>query len=186
MEDVVVSSRRRDGNVQQAQMGKIDLSMTQVKAVPVLLGEVDLLKTLQLMPGVYAMPAKAIRACMCVVAGPIRTSSCSTMPSCTIQGTCLVSFPSSMPMPSRISRSSKAACRPSMVVLEPSGNYSLQEQFRSLLAVRRERPDVFHAPHYVLPPLVPVRVGGDDSRLHPPDVSASTSPTAWPTPMRGR
>ncbi len=35
-----------------AQMGKIDLSMQQVKAVPVLLGEVDLLKTLQLLPGV--------------------------------------------------------------------------------------------------------------------------------------
>lgn len=52
LEEVVVSSRRRDGNVQQAQMGKIDLSMSQVKAVPVLLGEVDLLKTLQLMPGV--------------------------------------------------------------------------------------------------------------------------------------
>lgn len=52
LEAVVVSSRRRDGNVQQAQMGKIDLSMSQVKAVPVLLGEVDLLKTLQLMPGV--------------------------------------------------------------------------------------------------------------------------------------
>lgn len=52
LESVVVSSRRRDGNVQNAQMGKIDLSMNQVKAVPVLLGEVDLLKTLQLMPGV--------------------------------------------------------------------------------------------------------------------------------------
>lgn len=52
LEEVVVSSRRRDGNVQNAQMGKIDLSMNQVKAVPVLLGEVDLLKTLQLMPGV--------------------------------------------------------------------------------------------------------------------------------------
>lgn len=33
-------------------MGKIDLSMNQVKSVPVLLGEVDLLKTLQLLPGV--------------------------------------------------------------------------------------------------------------------------------------
>ncbi|WP_276485837.1 TonB-dependent receptor [Paraflavitalea pollutisoli] len=52
LETVVVSSRRRDNNVQQAQMGKIDLSINQVKAVPVLLGEVDLLKTLQLMPGV--------------------------------------------------------------------------------------------------------------------------------------
>ena len=52
LQEVVVSSRRRDGNVTNAQMGKIDLSMAQVKSVPVLLGEVDLLKTLQLLPGV--------------------------------------------------------------------------------------------------------------------------------------
>ena len=50
--EVVVSSRRRDANVKNAQMGKFDLSMNQVKALPVLLGEVDILKTLQLLPGV--------------------------------------------------------------------------------------------------------------------------------------
>ncbi len=52
LEEVIVSSRRRDGNIQNAQMGRIDLSTTQVKSVPVLLGETDLLKTLQLLPGV--------------------------------------------------------------------------------------------------------------------------------------
>lgn len=52
LQEVIVSSKRKDGNVMNAQMGKIDLSMQQVKAVPVLLGEVDLLKTLQLLPGV--------------------------------------------------------------------------------------------------------------------------------------
>ncbi|MEO6916353.1 MAG: TonB-dependent receptor, partial [Chitinophagaceae bacterium] len=51
-EEVIVSSKRRDANVKNAQMGKIDLSMKQVKAVPVIFGEVDLLKTLQLLPGV--------------------------------------------------------------------------------------------------------------------------------------
>ena len=50
--EVIVSSRRRDANVKNAQMGKFDLSMNQVKALPVLLGEVDILKTLQLLPGV--------------------------------------------------------------------------------------------------------------------------------------
>jgi hypothetical protein len=50
--EVVVSSRRRDANVKNAQMGKFDLSMNQVKSLPVLLGEVDILKTLQLLPGV--------------------------------------------------------------------------------------------------------------------------------------
>ena len=51
-QEVVVSSRRRDANVKNAQMGKFDLSMNQVKSLPVLLGEVDILKTLQLLPGV--------------------------------------------------------------------------------------------------------------------------------------
>ena len=37
-------------------------------------------------------------------------------------------------------------------VLEPSPNYSLREQFHVPWVLRRERPDVFHAPHYVLPP----------------------------------
>jgi glycosyltransferase involved in cell wall biosynthesis len=39
-------------------------------------------------------------------------------------------------------------------VVESSGHYSLAEQVRLPLAVRRERPDVYHAPHYVLPPLI--------------------------------
>lgn len=52
LQEVIVTSRRRDDNIANAQMGKVDLSMSQVKSVPVLLGEVDLLKTLQLIPGV--------------------------------------------------------------------------------------------------------------------------------------
>ena len=43
---------------------------------------------------------------------------------------------------------------------------------RSRWRSRRERVDLFHAPHYVLPPLTPLPVGRDDSRLHPPAVSA--------------
>ena len=42
-------------------------------------------------------------------------------------------------------------------VLEPSPNYSLREQIHVPLVLRRERPDVYHAPHYVLPPAVPCR-----------------------------
>src|SRR5690242_10783454 len=36
-------------------------------------------------------------------------------------------------------------------VLEPSPNYSLREQLHVPWVVLRERPDVYHAPHYVLP-----------------------------------
>jgi glycosyltransferase involved in cell wall biosynthesis len=38
-------------------------------------------------------------------------------------------------------------------VAESSPNYSLAEQVRIPVALRRERVDLFHAPHYVLPPL---------------------------------
>lgn len=52
MREVVVYSRRRDANVQNAQMGRLDLSAAQIKNVPALFGEVDVLKTIQLLPGV--------------------------------------------------------------------------------------------------------------------------------------
>ena len=42
-------------------------------------------------------------------------------------------------------------------VFEPSPNYSLREQFHVPWALMREKPDVFHAPHYVLPVAVPSR-----------------------------
>jgi glycosyltransferase involved in cell wall biosynthesis len=42
-------------------------------------------------------------------------------------------------------------------VLEPSPNYSFREQIHVPWALHRERPDVFHAPHYVLPPAVRCR-----------------------------
>ena len=42
-------------------------------------------------------------------------------------------------------------------VLEPSANYSVREQIHVPWLLRRERPDVFHAPHYVLPPAVRCR-----------------------------
>ena len=51
-QEIVVSSKRRDLNVKSAQMGQIDLSINKVKSLPVLFGEVDPLKTLQLFPGV--------------------------------------------------------------------------------------------------------------------------------------
>ncbi|NOT52082.1 MAG: TonB-dependent receptor [Chitinophagaceae bacterium] len=50
--EVIVYSKRRDANVKNAQMGKIDLSMTQIKNIPAFMGEVDLLKAIQLLPGI--------------------------------------------------------------------------------------------------------------------------------------
>ena len=39
-------------------------------------------------------------------------------------------------------------------VIERAGNYSIAEQLKVPLALRREGVTLFHAPHYVLPPLV--------------------------------
>jgi outer membrane receptor protein involved in Fe transport len=50
--DVTVTGRKRDNNVKNAQMGKFELSVATAKALPAFLGEVDVLKTLQLLPGV--------------------------------------------------------------------------------------------------------------------------------------
>ena len=52
LKEVVVYSRRRDENVKNAQMGRFDLAVSQIKSVPVIFGEVDILKTLQLLPGI--------------------------------------------------------------------------------------------------------------------------------------
>jgi glycosyltransferase involved in cell wall biosynthesis len=42
-------------------------------------------------------------------------------------------------------------------VCEPAGAYSIREQLSIPWRVRRERVDLFHAPHYVLPALTPSR-----------------------------
>jgi len=51
---VEVSADRKDENVKNTEMGTIKLSMDKIKNLPVLFGEVDILKTLQLLPGVQS------------------------------------------------------------------------------------------------------------------------------------
>ncbi len=50
--EVIVTTRKRDNNVRTAQMGKVSLPIEQIKSIPAFLGEVDLLKVVQLLPGV--------------------------------------------------------------------------------------------------------------------------------------
>lgn len=52
LSEVIVYSRRRDQNIRNAQMGKIDLSIGQIRNIPALLGEIDIIKALQLLPGI--------------------------------------------------------------------------------------------------------------------------------------
>ncbi len=50
--DVTVTGSKRANNVKNAQMGKFELSVNTARALPAFLGEVDILKTLQLLPGI--------------------------------------------------------------------------------------------------------------------------------------
>jgi hypothetical protein len=50
--EVVITAERKDDNINKIQMGVEKMAMKEIKNVPVLMGEKDVLKTLQLTPGV--------------------------------------------------------------------------------------------------------------------------------------
>jgi outer membrane receptor protein involved in Fe transport len=50
--NVTVTGRRRDQNIKAAQMGRVDLTIDKIKQIPAFMGEVDILKALQFLPGV--------------------------------------------------------------------------------------------------------------------------------------
>jgi hypothetical protein len=52
IEEVVVTATKPDQNVRSMEMGVAKLEMKTIKSVPPLLGEVDVVRTIQLMPGV--------------------------------------------------------------------------------------------------------------------------------------
>ncbi|MCB0697079.1 MAG: TonB-dependent receptor, partial [Chitinophagaceae bacterium] len=54
LDEVEITSERQDKNINGTQMGTISLSAQKVKKLPVIFGESDILKVLQLMPGVQS------------------------------------------------------------------------------------------------------------------------------------
>lgn len=52
LQEVVIKSERGDENISSTEMGTVELNIEQIKTIPVLFGEVDILKTIQLLPGV--------------------------------------------------------------------------------------------------------------------------------------
>ena len=54
MKEVVVFAEAVDANVSDISMSKVDLNIGQIKKLPALLGEPDLLKTIQMLPGVIS------------------------------------------------------------------------------------------------------------------------------------
>lgn len=53
-EEVVISDVRADHNVESTQMGVVSLTTEQIKKLPVIFGESDILKAIQLLPGVQS------------------------------------------------------------------------------------------------------------------------------------
>ncbi len=54
VEEVVITGEKADKNVQSTEMGTVKLDVETVKALPAFLGEVDILKTIQYLPGVQS------------------------------------------------------------------------------------------------------------------------------------
>lgn len=52
LDEVVVSGKKENKNVSSPQMGALNFSMEEVKNIPVVFGEKDIMKTIQLLPGI--------------------------------------------------------------------------------------------------------------------------------------
>jgi hypothetical protein len=54
MEEIVIAEKaeEEDDNIESTSMGRVTLPVEQIKVLPALLGEIDILKTIQLLPGV--------------------------------------------------------------------------------------------------------------------------------------
>ncbi len=54
LKEVVIEAEAADENVRSAEMSSVKMNMAEIKKLPVLFGEVDVLKTITLMPGVQS------------------------------------------------------------------------------------------------------------------------------------
>ncbi len=54
LQEIEITSSRKDEHVKTTEMGTVSLSIEKIKTLPVIFGEVDILKALQLMPGVQS------------------------------------------------------------------------------------------------------------------------------------
>lgn len=52
LEEVEISTKGSNQNVKSTQMGVVQLDMAEIKKIPAFMGEVDILKTIQLLPGI--------------------------------------------------------------------------------------------------------------------------------------
>lgn len=52
--EVEIVGEREDRNTQEAQMGSVEMNIEKIKSIPAFMGEVDIMKTIQLLPGVQS------------------------------------------------------------------------------------------------------------------------------------
>jgi hypothetical protein len=52
--EVVITDQRSDQNVQSTDMGRMEIEIEQAKVLPAFMGEVDVIKTIQLLPGIQS------------------------------------------------------------------------------------------------------------------------------------
>nr|MBA3901192.1 TonB-dependent receptor [Bacteroidota bacterium] len=52
--EVIITGDRPDQNVQSTDMGRVKLDIEQIRSIPAFMGEVDIMKTLQLLPGIQS------------------------------------------------------------------------------------------------------------------------------------
>ena len=52
LKEIIVETEKKDANVQSSDVGKYELQMDKIKSLPAIFGEVDIMKTIQLLPGV--------------------------------------------------------------------------------------------------------------------------------------
>jgi hypothetical protein len=51
---VTITAEKEDANIRNTDMGRVELTMEKIKTLPAIFGEVDVLKTIQLLPGVQS------------------------------------------------------------------------------------------------------------------------------------
>lgn len=54
IDGVVVTAEKKDGNITDNNIGQVGLEMDRIKTLPAFMGEVDIVKTLQLLPGIQS------------------------------------------------------------------------------------------------------------------------------------
>ena len=54
LDEIKLTGERKDINIQSSDIGKVELEIKTIDKIPVLMGEKDILKTIQLLPGIQS------------------------------------------------------------------------------------------------------------------------------------